>query len=403
VSNKLGVAGSFIIGGSHVGWAETTITLVATAVSPSVLTQVLNNTALNNARRNNLHPVARIYLEAVGTGERTQVIGVTSFSIRQNKRSSKGSFSVTIADAVTNNQRTTTYLDMLSSTNAFLLVIEAGYRVDGVDYYTQIFKGVKTRIDENYGKASNSITVTGFDLTDNLERVDGIVSAYSGGAKALIMQLLNEANFNSYDLRFTDFNLVAQDFNQETALQVIELISKRYGILHHYVEGDGTFVMTTPSAETTAKYSYNADQNIFTLTWTDDVTGRINQLRLSGQGIFIIREDTGDKAIYGLRKGDHQNNLIQNQLQAETAADEIIYDSQKKEIRFQIPFNPFIYIDTVLNVTHTAAGISVQKVRVSGLTHSLSTTENSISFSTFVEAEVIPDSVNPLTTIEVVP
>ena len=161
MSQKFGTVGSFVVGGSHVGWAETCVTLYAKTINEEILNSVLNNAALNAEFDNNIFPIARLFLEHETTKERTQILGIEHFAIRQDKRSTRGSFDMTILDSKTNNPRTAAYLDMLSPKNTYYLILEGGYRVNGVDYYVPILKGIKETCIEYYGRSSNSINITG--------------------------------------------------------------------------------------------------------------------------------------------------------------------------------------------------------------------------------------------------
>jgi len=402
MSQKLGsIAGGFVLGSTHLGWAETCITAYGKIVSEQVLNAVLNSAALNANYDNNIFPIARLYFEHEATKERTLIQGMTRFTVRVNKRSPKGSFDLSVDDAVASNPRVASFFDMMTPKNTYYLIIESGYRVDGVDYWIPVMKGVKESCIEYYGRNSSAINVVGWDLTDNLERVEGYVSSYTGGAKSLISQLLNDAGFQSYDLRFDDFNFTSQDFSYDTALDLINGIIKKFGTLHYYIEGDGTFVLKEQSNSQSIDYDYSAQQNIFSLEYENNVAERVNVVRVNGQGIFVKRVDVADQADYGIRKREHQSNLIQNQADAEAAADAVMQDSFKEKVRFTIPFNPYITIDSVLRVNYGDAQISDMLVRVAGLTHYFMAEGK--QFKTQVQGELVDIGAHSFQTTEVLP
>lgn len=377
-----------VVGSDHVGWQSTYSTLLVNIVNSDLIDAILSG--------NVLEPMVRVYLEKLSDGSLTEIGTITTYCRAENKKQSrKGVFSGTLKPEKISSEFTDLFTTESFPSYDYSMVIKAGYIWEGTEVLAPIFKGVSKDRFSSYGRGGGSLNLNGFDYTEKLETTYGTWSGTSyGTAQNLVTAILNDAGLIDYDFSgFTDFSISGVEFVNNNGLEVISRIAG-YSVVSWYFDGDGTFIMRDIPTDTDVKYDYSdaPAQSLEIITSSRQI---LTQVNVVGNGVTIVRQtDSDDVKKYGLINQPIQNTLISTQAEAITAADNLINERRKQKIALTTSFNPFIYIDDIISVSHQEIGDD-QKYRITGFTHWF----NGQSAKTRMEAEEVNPTLPTILTV----
>jgi len=385
-----GEVGSAVIGSDHVDWVCKYL---------QVKTNLINEDLLNSILTGNFqNPMVRVYSEDATTGVQTEIVGMSFISIRNNKRSTKGTFSATLKPEKLGASYTTLYETELPANNTKYFVVKAGYIFEGSEILVPILKGVIKDRRPTYGRASTSINFNGFDFAELLDQTIGVFNGYAT-AKTLMTYVLNLAGLNAADFsQFTDFSISGVDFNNNTGLEVVERLSTYKGEFTFYFSGAGTLVVKDLPTDTDSKYTYPST-NLQGFSPTSSSRDKITEVVINGTNVAITRQtDSTDRAKWGgINRVNLQNSIITTTSAAETAGDNLINESRKEKGSFNAVYNPFLYIDDIITTDFADSGDT--KYRIEGVTHTFRATDNTLSTRSRLAVEDVDYTAPTITTV----
>jgi len=320
--------------------------------------------------KNLLEPIVRVYIDDLLAGTSTEISNnVTYARIEMRRDAAKGSFSLTVRPERLSSAYTDLWLQDVIPSVSKHVKIRAGYVLSGVENITTCFTGTIKDRNATYGRGGGAFSVTGFDLADKIEQVEGTwTGADYGTAKPFMIKILNDALVTNWNFDgFTDFSIADIDFVNDNGLQVFQRL-RNYSQFQFFFDGTGTFVCRDIPSDSVTKYDY-ASAPIATIAFNFSSRPFVTEVNVIGDGVTLTRR-TGlsDQQRYGRVNQFLQNSIITTSAEAIAAADKIITESRKKNCNFNVPFNPYVVTDEIVSVQHEEIGGSAQ-YRITGFTH----------------------------------